>query len=306
MEAGLTARCFMARRKSSKTRTLPKAQTKSPWRPIWKGSIDFGLVNIPVKLYPARTANRLDLDLLDKRNFSRVRYRRVNEKTGQEVKWDQITKGYQYKKGEYVALTDKDFREADVQASQSIEIMDFVDAGAISSVYYDTPYYLEPMKNGRRAYALLREVLKKTGKIGVAKIVLRTRQHLAALVSQGPLLVLNTLRYPHELRDASRIDLPQSSGKSAVSNQEVKMAEQLVETMMGEWQPEKYRDEYHDDLRKLIEKKVKAGQTKVVESAAEAPGPKREGKVIDMMHLLRQSVKQAHSKEGTARQRRAS
>ena len=296
----------MARRKSRNAKAAQKTARKFPSRPIWTGSIDFGLVNIPVKLYPLQTSNRLDFDLLDKRDFSRVRYRRVNEKTGQEVKWDQIVKGYQYDKGEYVAVTDEDFEQANVEATQSITILDFVDAGAISSQYYDTPYYLEPLKNGRRAYALLREVLQKTGKIGIAKVVLRTRQHLAALVPQGPLLVLNTLRYPHELRDASRLDLPQSDDKkAAVSSQEVKMAEQLVGSMTGEWQPDKYRDEYHDDLLKLIERKVKAGQTKAVESAAEAPRPKREGKVIDMMQLLRQSVKQAQSKEGATRQRKA-
>ena len=296
----------MARRKSRNAKAAQKTPGKFSSRPIRTGSIDFGLVNIPVKLYPAQTSNRLDFDLLDKRDFSRVRYRRVNEKTGQEVKWDQIVKGYQYDKGEYVAVTDKDFEQANVEATQSITILDFVDTGAISSQYYDTPYYLEPLKNGRRAYALLREVLQKTGKIGIAKVVLRTRQHLAALVPQGPLLVLNTLRYPHELRDASRLDLPQSDDKkAAVSSQEVKMAEQLVGSMTGEWQPDKYRDEYHDDLLKLIERKVKAGQTKAVESAAEAPRPKREGKVIDMMQLLRQSVKQAQSKEGATRQRKA-
>jgi DNA end-binding protein Ku len=297
----------MARRKSgnSKSRTAVESEGTSGSRPIWSGSIDFGLVNIPVKLYSAQTSSRPDFDLLDKRDFSRVRYRRVNEKTGQEVKWDQIVKGFQYEKGEYVALTDRDFEQANVEATQSITIMDFVDGNAINSLYYDTPYYLEPMKNGRRAYALLREVLQKTDKVGVANVVLRTRQHLAALIAQGPLLVLNTLRYVHELRDPSRLNLPQNGDKrSAVSSQEIKMAEQLVGSMTGAWQPEKYRDAYHDDLLKLIDRKVKAGQTKAVESAVPARRPKREGKVIDMMHLLRQSVKQAQSKEGASRQRK--
>jgi DNA end-binding protein Ku len=294
---------FMASRKTRKSKAAAKPKEKSRSRAIWKGSIDFGLVNIAVGLYPAQTSNRLDFDLLDKRDFSRVRYQRVNEKTGKQVTWDQIVKGFQYKKGEYVALTDDDFKKANVEASQSIAITDFVDAGAISSLYYDTPYYLEPLKNGRRAYALLREVLKKTGKVGIAKVVLRTRQHLAALISQGPLLVLNTLRYPHELRDPSQLDLPQTNGKKRdLSSQEIKMAEQLVETMIAEWQPEKYRDEYHDDLLDLIEKKVKAGQSKDVEPVAELPRPKREGKVIDMMDLLRQSVKQV--KDGRTRERK--
>jgi DNA end-binding protein Ku len=297
----------MARRKSpkKKKKTRSKAEGTSPSRPIWKGSIDFGLVNIPVNLYSAQTSSRLDFDLLDKRDFSRVRYRRVNEKTGREVPWDQIIKGYEYEKGEYVALTDKDFAEANVEATQSIEIIAFVDAADISPLHYETPYYLEPQKNGRRAYALLREVMKKTGKVGIAKVVIRNRQRLTALIVRGPMLVLNILRYAHELRDASRLALPPDDAKAKVSSQEIKMAEQLVENMVGDWSPGKYRDEYHEDLLKLIEKKVKAGKTKVVEAEEEAPRPKRPGKVIDIMHLLRQSVKQAQGKERTTRQRKA-
>ena len=298
----------MARRKISKKKSAKRAGGKLSTRPIWTGSIDFGLVNIPVKLYSAQTSSRrLDFDLLDKRDFARVRYRRVNEKTGKEVGWNQIVKGYQYEKGEYVALSDKDFAQANVEASQSIDIVDFVDTADISPLYYDTPYYLEPVKTGRRAYALLREVMKKTGKVGIANVVLRTRQHLAALIAQGPLLVLNTLRYPHELGDASRLDVPQGrSRKNAISSQEVKMAEQLIDSMAGQWNPAKYRDDYREHLLKLVERKINAGKTKVVQSAAETPRPKSTGKVIDIMHLLRQSVKQAQSKDTPARSRKAS
>ena len=299
----------MARRKSSKKKvSTKKSQGKSSGRSIWTGSIDFGLVNIPVKLFSAEApASRIDFDLLDKRDFNRVRYRRVNEKTGEEVDWKQIVKGYQYQKGEYVALSDEDFARANVEASQSIEIMDFVDGADISPLYYETPYYVEPHRNGRRAYALLRDVMKKTGKAGIAKIVLRTRQHLTALMPQGALLVLHTLRYAYELRDASHLDVPQANGKgSAVSPQEIKMAEQLIHAMVGKWNPNKYRDDYHEDLLKLVEKKIKEGKTKVVETTAEAPRPKHQGKVIDIMHLLKQSVQQAQAKEGPKRQRRAS
>ena len=295
----------MARRKTTKKKSNAGTKGKSSLRPIWKGSIDFGLVNIPLKLYSAQASSQLEFDLLDKRDFSRVRYRRVNEKTGQEVPWDQIVKGYEYEKGAYVALGDKDFRDANVEATQWIEIMDFVDAADISPLHYETPYYLEPLKNGRRAYALLREVMKRTGKVGIAKAVIRNRQRLAALIPQGPLLVLNILRYAHELRDSSKLALPETNGKGAVSPKEIKMAEELVENMVGDWNPEKYHDEYYEDLLKLIQKKVKAGQTKVVESAGETPRPKRKGKVIDIMHMLRQSVKQAQSKEGATRQRKA-
>lgn len=296
----------MARRNSGK-KLAKKIDGKFSTRPIWTGSIDFGLVNIPIRLYSAQASDRFDFDLLDKRDFARVRYRRINEKTGKEVDWNQIVKGYEYGKGEYVALSDQDFAQAKAETSQSIQITDFVDAADISPLYYDTPYYLVPAKNARRAYALLREVMKKTGKIGIADIVLRTRQHLAAVIAQGPLLALTTLRYAHELRDASGFDLPQATGKSGgVSNQEMKMAEQLIESMVGQWSPAKYRDDYHEHLRKLVERKIKAGKTEEVASAPQATRPKRPGKVIDIMHLLRQSVKQARTKETPSRTRKAS
>jgi DNA end-binding protein Ku len=297
----------MPRRKPRKTKAKNGRQ-KSSGRALWTGSIEFGLVNIPVKLYSTQAAgNRLDFDLLDKRDLSRVRYRRVNENTGEEVKWNHIVKGYQYDKGEYVALSDKEFEQANVEANQSIQISDFVDAAEISPLYYDTPYYVEPLKNGRRAYALLRDVMKKNGKVGIAKVVLRTRQHLAALIAEGPFLILHTLRYPHELRDGSHLDVPEVSGKkSTASAQEVRMAEQLLDAMVGKWDPKRYRDDYHEDLLKLIDKKIKAGQTKAVEEPRQAARPRRRDNVVDIMSLLRQSVKKAQQgKEGTARQRKA-
>ena len=295
----------MAKRKKSRPQKhRRKPEAKQPSRPLWTGSIDFGLVNIPVKLYSAQSPSRLDFDLLDKRDFSRIRYRRVNEKTGEEVGWKQIVKGYQYKKDDYVALGDKDFERANVEAARSIAIARFVDAAAVSPLYFDTPYYLEPLKNGRHAYALLREVIRKTGKIGIARIVLRTRQHLAALIPVEGLLVLNTLRYAHELRDPSRLAVPQRDQKSAVTQAELRMAGQLIESMSGAWEPAEYRDDYHDDLLKLIEHKVKSGNTRTV-TTAPAAKPKGEGKVIDIMHLLRQSVKQANAKEPPVRTRKA-
>ena len=297
----------MARRKTGKTKPAKKNNEKSAGRAIWTGTMDFGLVNIPVKLYPAQAPeSTLDFDLLDKRDFNRVRYRRVNEKTGEEVEWGEIVKGYRYGKDQYVALTDKDFEQANVEASHSITIMDFVDAADISPLYYDKPYYVEPLKNGRRAYALLRDVLKRTAKVAIAKIVLRTRQHLAALIPQGPLLVLQTLRYAQELRDPARLDVPPANAReTAVSNGEIKMAEQLIETMTGHWNPDKYRDEYRDDLLKLIEKKIESGQTRAMESGG---GPMRirpKSNVIDIMSLLRRSVEQAQGKEGAPRRRKA-
>jgi len=296
----------MARRSRTKKPRAARKQ-RTPSRAIWKGSIDFGLVNIPVRLYSAESSGRVNFDLLDKRDFSRVRYRRVNETTGREVAWDEVVKGYEYDKDEYVALTDDDFTQANVEATQTIAISDFVDAADVKPIYYDKPYYLEPLKSGHRAYALLRQVLKKTGKVGIAKVVIRTRQHLAMLLVDGPRLILNLLRFPQELRDPSGLDLPKNGAKSAaVSTQEIKMAERLVETMVNQWNPEKYHDEYRDDLMKIIERKIKAGKTKVIETAKPAAKAPQRGKVIDIMHLLRQSVKQADKKDESSRQRKAS
>jgi DNA end-binding protein Ku len=295
----------MARRSKKKKTNKARGQGSRPARAIWTGSIEFGLVNIPVKLYSAEVPERMNFHLLDRRDFAPVRYRRVNEKTGREVPWDEIVKGYEYDKDEYVALSDKDFNEANVEATQSITISDFVDAADVSPVYFDRPYYWEPLKNGRRAYALLREVLRKTGKAGIAKAVIRSRQHLAMLLADGPRLILNLLRFAHELRDPSRLDVPKESKSAKVSAREVDMAEQLVETMTSQWNPEKYRDDYHDDLMKIVDRKIKEGKTKVIEAAKPATRRQERGKVIDIMHLLRQSVKQAGEKE-EPRRRKAS
>ena len=296
----------MARDKSNSAKRKRTEKAKASSRAIWKGSISFGLVAIPVALYPAESSGDLDFDLLDRRDFSPVRYRRVNEKTGREVPWNQIVKGYQYNKGKYVALSEQDFINANVKATQTIDIIGFVDASEISPIYFDKPYYLEPLKTGRRAYELLREVMKKTGKVAIAKVVIRTRQHLAALIAQGPLLVLNLLRFADELRDASGLDVPKAGPKSTgFSSQEIKMAEHLVQTMAGKWTPEKYRDEYREDLLKLIDKKIKSGQTKAVETVQPIKQSERRGNVIDMMQLLRQSVDQTRKKEEPPRRRKA-
>ena len=295
----------MARRSRGK-KTKARRKRPAPSRVLWKGSIDFGLVNIPVRLYSAESPSQMNFDLLDKRDFSRVRYRRVNERNGREVPWNEIVKGYQYKKGEYVALSDNDFARANVEATQTISITDFVDAAEISPIYYDKPYYLEPLKNAHRAYALLREVLSKKQTVGIAKVVIHTREHLAALFADGPVLVLNLLRFHDELRDPATLDLPKSGSKNArISAQEIKMAEQLVEAMASKWNPAKYRDEYRQDIMKIVEQKVESGKTKVVESTKPSARAPQRGKVIDIMHLLRQSVKQAGKKTEPARQRKA-
>jgi DNA end-binding protein Ku len=297
----------------SKSNAAKRKKTQTPEsgrsRPIWKGSIDFGLVSIPVKLYSGVASENIDFDLLDKRDLSRVRYKRVNEKTGREVPWGDIVKGYEYRKGEYVALTDADFERANVEATRSIAITEFVNLRDISPVYFDKPYYLEPLKNGRRAYLLLREAINRTGKAGVATVVIRSRQHLAVLMVEGPALVLNLLRFADELRNPAALDVPESRAKeAAVSAEEVKMAERLVESMTGEWNPKEYHDEYSEDLRKLIDKKVKSGRTKAIEAEAPAERPKSGAKVVDIMHLLRESVEKASkpAAEQAGRRRKAS
>ncbi|MGH7833042.1 MAG: Ku protein [Candidatus Binatia bacterium] len=293
----------MAKRQSKLHNRQSKIRKSA--RPIWKGSISFGLVNIPVALYSAEVPGGMDFDLLDRRDFSPVRYRRVSEKTGREVPWKEIVKGYQYEKGQYVALTDEDFQRANVEATQTIDITEFVEAGQISPIYYDKPYYLAPQKNGRRAYALLREVMSRTGKVGIAKVVIRTRQHLAAVFAEGPLLICDVLRFAHELRDPKQLDIAELYAKRlGISEREIKMAEQLVQAMSGEWNPEKYRDEYREDLLELIDKKVKTGRTKGVGPEEKRPS-RAEGKVVDIMHLLKRSVEQAGKKEEPSRRRKA-
>jgi DNA end-binding protein Ku len=283
------------------------AGEKTGGRALWKGSINFGLVNIPVALYPADTSSSLDFDLLDRRDFAPIKYQRINKQTGKEVPWNQIVKGYQYEKGEYVTLTDEELRSANVEATQSVDILDFVDAAEISPVYFDKPYYLEPLKNGRRAYALLREVLAKSNKVAIARVVIRTREHLAAVMPQGSLLILNLLRFGHELRDSNGLDIPESNSKGrAISSSEMQMAERLIEAMSSPWQPAKYHDQYREDLERLIEKKIKSGRPRSALTGAKAPAPKAGGKVVDIMSLLKRSVDQAKKKEDAPRRRKAS
>jgi DNA end-binding protein Ku len=262
-------------------------------RAIWKGSITFGLVNIPVGLYGAESTNEISFHLLDQRDMAPVRYKRVNEHSGKEVPWDQIVRGYEFEKGKYVVVSDQDLKRASPEATQTVDIVDFVDLEEISPVYFDKPYYLGPDKKGAKSYALLRETLKRTGKVGIAKVVIRTKQHLGAVVPQGNVLVLNLLRFGHELRDSDQLDIP--SGKEGVSERELEMAERLVEGMVDRWDPDKYRDDYRNDVMKMIDERVKAGQLEAApETEEEEPKPAR-GQVIDLMALLKRSVEERGS-----------
>jgi DNA end-binding protein Ku len=260
-------------------------------RVLWKGAITFGLVHIPVSLYPGSTSSTLDLDLLDKRDFAPVGYRRVNKRTGKEVAPDQIVKGYEYAKGEYVVVSDADFGQANVEATQTVELRAFVEASEIAPCYFDSPYYLEPGRRAGKGYALLRETLRKTGRVGVATVVLRARQHLALVMPVGRLLVLNTLRFADEIRPASGLDLPAANLKTAgVSAKELDLAERLVEDMTEPWRPGAYKDTYRDDLLARIERKAKSGRTHEVGGDAEREPPRRGAQVIDLMAALKKSL----------------
>ena len=259
-------------------------------RPIWKGHISFGLVSIPITLYSAEKRFVLHFKLLDSRDKAKIRYSRVNETTGEEVPWDQIVKGYEYDDDKYVIVDDEEFKKVAVEATRIIEIEDFVDRDSIDYVYFDKPYFVAPDKKNQKGYVLLREVLRNTGKVGIAKVVIHTREHLSALFVMDDVLVLELLRFQQELRSPGEFELPEGSlSDFKVTKKEVELAEKLVEAMTTEWQPEKYKDEYRAELMEWIQKKAKSGGVEVPpESAEEAE--EEGGKVIDMMELLKKSV----------------
>jgi len=263
-------------------------------RTLWKGAISFGLVHIPVGLYSAEKRNSFDLTMLDRRSMKPVGFKRYNKETGEDVQWDDIVKGYEYEKDRYVVLTEEDFKRANVEATQTVDILSFVTRDEIGPMYYETPYYLAPDKRGHKGYALLRETLTQTGKIGIANVVIRTRQYVAALIPYKHVILMNTLRYPTELRDTDDLDVPSSNLKEVgVSPREVEMARRLVEGMSASWKPEDYRDTYHEDLLALVEKRVQAGQTEMVTepSTGEEQRPAK-GEVVDLMALLKKSVEE--------------
>jgi len=264
-------------------------------RAIWTGTVGFGLVQIPVGLHAAEDTAELEMTLLDRRDFAPVGYERVNKKTGKEVKWQDVVKGYQHDSGKYVVLTERDFQEANVEATRQIDILDFVDLADIDPRYLDRPYYLVPLKAGQKSYALLRETLRRTGKAGIGKVVIRTRQHLAAVLAQGDALLLELLRFKDELRDTKQLDLPSTNLKTlGITPKELSMAERLVEGLVDHFDPDKYEDDYRRDLLRLIQRKVKAGElNQIPETAASKAKPAPAPKQIDLAELLAQSVASA-------------
>jgi len=269
-------------------------------RAFWKGSISFGLVEIPVTLRPALQSKELSFTLLNRKDFAPVGYKRYDKRTGREVPWEEIVRGYEYEPDEYVVLSDEELRRANAKATQTIEIVGFVDAGEIDPIYFDTPYYVEPQRRGSKSYALLREALEKSGKVGIARVVLRTRQHIAALLVRGKALVLNLLRYQHELRPADQLDVPAKGTSTAgLSAREVKMAQQLIDGMTETWNPASFRDDFREDVMALVRKKIRSNQTHTIvepEPDEEAPAKRRD--VVDLMPLLKESLE---SRKGGAR-----
>ena len=260
-------------------------------RAFWKGSISFGLVEIPVSLQPALQSDDLSFTLLNRKDFAPVGYKRYDKSTGREVAWDQIVRGYEYEPDEYVVLTDEELKQASPKKTQSIEIVEFVDGSEIDPLYYDTPYYVEPQKKASKSYALLRQALAKSGRVGIARVVLRTRQHIAALLVRGGVLVLNLMRYQHELRSADQLDVPDKKSARGATPAEVRMAEQLIEGMTDRWDPEKFKDEYRDDIMALVRKKVRSHQTHTIlepEPGEGRPAPRKE--IVDLMPLLIESL----------------
>jgi len=226
---------------------------------IWTGAIGFGLVNIPVRLFSATKVSELNLDMLDKKDHARIRYKRVNESTGREVDWNNIVKGYEVN-GKYVVVTDEDFAKASPEKSKIIEITEFVDEGEIDSIFYETPYFLEPQKSGEKAYALLREALKKSGKVGVGNYVMRSKEALCILKPLDQAIILNKIRFAEEIRDINEINVP---GKSAIKPAEMQMAQALISQLSGKFDIAKYRDNYTDALLKLIRAKAKGKKTEI-------------------------------------------
>jgi DNA end-binding protein Ku len=266
-------------------------------RAIWKGSISFGLVNIPIALYPATRREDLKFRLLRGSDLSPVNYKRVAEKDGKEVPWDQIVKGYEYEKGKFVVLNDKDFQRVDLEATQTVDIQDFVDVEEIDPMYFYKPYYLEPQKGGDKAYVLLRETLAKTNKVGIAKVIIKTRQYLAGVKPLEHALVLELMHFAEELADPAKLNVPKRSAEPG--KREIDMAEALVESMSAEWDPTKYKDDYRDALLDVIEEKVESGGKEITEKPKEK---KPSSKVIDLVAVLRESLAKA---QGEGKKKRA-
>ena len=266
-------------------------------RTLWKGAISFGLVHIPVGLHTAASEEGIDFDWLDKRSMDPVGYKRVNKRTGREIERENIVKGVEYEDGKYVLISPEEIEAVFPKTTQTIEIERFIDASEMPFIFLERPYYVAPVNKSDKVYALLREALIATGKIGLAKVVISTKQHLAALVPSGQVLVLNLLRWGDEVKTLEALDLP-PAGSKGVGAAELKMARQLIAEMSGQWDPTDFKDEFRLQVMKLVEKKAKAGDSHtVVEPEEESPSS---GEVIDLTALLQRSLRGGSAPAGKA------
>jgi DNA end-binding protein Ku len=266
-------------------------------RALWKGSISFGLVNIPIELHTAVRDHRPRFRMLHAKDKSPVRFERVCIREGHPVAWEDLVKGYEYEKGRFVVLTKEDFRAAALEKTRNIDIIDFVEATEIDDRFFETPYYLVPAKGGERAYALLREAIRESGRIGIAKFILRDAQHLAAVEVIEDALVLSVMRFAGDLVDEHQFRFPAAKD---IRPQELKMARALVDSLAAEWDPAKYTDQYRENLMKIIQGKLKG---KKIELAPEEEP--RAAEVVDLMERLRRSLEQSGGKRAAAPSRQA-
>src|SRR6266576_1501616 len=268
-------------------------------RAIWKGTISFGLISIPISLHTATRREDLKFRLLRKSDLSPVNYKRVAEADGKEVPWEHIVKGYEYEKGKFVILKDEDFARVDLEATQTVDIQDFVDQDEIYPMFFYKPYYLEPQKGGDKAYVLLRDALEESKKVGIAKVVIKTRQYLAGVKAEDSVLVLELMHFAEELADSDQLHVPK---KIEPGKREINMAKALIDSMSSKWDPKKYRDDYREALMEVIEEKVEAGGKEIEEKPK--PKPRPSTKVIDLVSVLQESLnktrKTHHTRKSSA------
>jgi DNA end-binding protein Ku len=279
-------------------------------RSLWHGAISFGLIYVPVDLYSASKEGALALHLLDSRDFAPVGYQRINKTTGKEVDWGHVVKGYEYEKNQYVALTDADFKHANVKATETIEIDTFADAGSIPPLYFETPYYLAPKKGGEKVYSLLRQALQSTQKVAVATFVMRGRQHLCVVAPSEGALMLLTLRFANEVLPPVAVKNAAGSAKASVSAAELSMARKLVDQMSGAFKPAMFKDTYRADLLRRVQEKIRKKQTHSLETDETVETERPKAQVIDLMEALKNSLKKkgvatraGPKKSSTARRR---
>ncbi|HAZ14094.1 MAG: Ku protein [Bdellovibrionales bacterium GWA2_49_15] len=262
---------------------------------IWRGALSFGLLNIPVRLAKAEEEKNLHFSMLDEKNLAPIKYKKINAITGKEVPYDRIVKGYEYKKNEYVVMTESDFKAANVEATGTIDIGSFVNQEEVDLMYVEKPYYLVPEKNAEKGYFLLCEAMKKSKKVALAKIVMTTKQHLALIMVRGDFLVLELLRFAHEVLDTNEVEYFNAIKKAKFTAKELAMAMQLISDMTEKWNPVHYKDTYYDDLKNIIDKKIKSGKGKVVQEY-ELPKAAKATNIIDLMPLLKASLEKKKKK----------